>query len=208
MPKNNLELRLYEFNPAIEKLMEEIAAHTNEDGEWVEDGRPFEEIVQETMNMERDKKDKVLGIGHLILHLDECAERHEAHAAKHAKKRASFEKQAQRLRDYIKGNTSETEKFKDDFVSIYPMKTSAVIPTVVTENLPVEYRRPSLVSSENLDRSMVERLDVACRTKGLPTPFTWEPDKAALKKDVLEAQKNGTNHPYGRIESGRTIVVR
>lgn len=203
-----LELRLYEFSPAIERLMAEIDSRTNEDGEWTDNGRPFEEIVQEVMNMERDKKEKVLDIGHLILHLDACAERHDAHAKKHAKKKAGFENQAKRLREYIKGNTSADEKFKDDFVSIYPMKTSAVIPLVQVEALPIEYRRPILVSSSELDRSVADRLDRACKDKQIASPFAWETDKEALKKDVKEASKAGTNHPFGRLEEGRTIVVR
>lgn len=204
---SKLELKLYDFTPAIEKLMGEIEAHTDEDGQWVEGGRPFEDIVQDVMNMEQGKKEKILSIGHLILHLDECAERHEAHKAKHAKKEKSFEAQAKRLREYIKGNSAEGDKFKDDFVSIYSQKSAAVIPLVTVENLPVEYRRPVLVKSDALDRSVVDRLDIACKTKGMASPFAWDVDKETLKKDI-KALPDGQSHPWGRLETSRSIVVR
>lgn len=206
MAKGKLELRLFEFSPAIEKLMGEIEANTDEDGVWVGGARPFEDIVQDVMNMEKDKKEKVLGIGHLIKHLKECMERHQAHSALHAKKAKSFENNIERLKAYIKGNTTSEEKFKDDFVSIYPMKTSAVIPSVPVDKLPVTYRRPVLASG--FDRFVVERLHLACAKQSLPSPFAWEADKQSLKKDVEECLDAGTNHPWGSLETGRTVVVR
>lgn len=208
MPKGSLELRLYEFTPEIERLMAEIEANTDEDGQWVEGSRPFEEILQDITNMERDKKEKVLALGRLILHLDECQDRHKAHAAKHEKKAKAFGTNANRLREYVKGNITDGEKFKDDFVSIYPMKTSAVIPTVAVESLPVAYRRPVMKKAGELDRETVNRLHVACLTKNIKSPFDWEVDKETLKKDVKDCDSKNVQHPFGRLETGRTVVVR
>lgn len=208
MSKGSLDFKLFEFTPEIQRLMGEIEANTNEDGEWVGGARPFEDIVQDIMNMEHAKKDKVLGIGHLILHLKECMERHQAHSERHAKKAKSFENNIERLKSYIKGNTGEADKFKDDFVSIYPMKTSACIPLVPVDQLPVIYKRPKFAPAAEIDRNVVARLDAACARQDVPSPFRWEPDVETLKKDVKDAEAAKSNHPYGRLEHGRTVVIR
>lgn len=199
-------MRLYEFEPAIQAIQEEIENGIDyETGEWKGE-KPIDEIIQQKMNMEQGQLQKVLSIGHLILHYRKLEEDHEALKAKHARKEKAAAKAQEILKNYIKASVKDGFKAKDAVVSIYEMKPERVQPLVPVEQTPPAFRRPSLVS--NYSRDLAHRIEQGLAKQSLPSPFTWEHDKEALKAAAKECEANGTQFDLAKLEKGRSVVVR
>jgi hypothetical protein len=201
-----MDLRLYEFEPAMEAIQEELSNSIDMDtGEWIGE-RTVEEVFQDKMNMELGVKEKALSIGRLILYYKAMAEAHDTLKAKHARKERAAEKAQEVLKEYLKACLPVGFKAKDAEVSIYEMQPSRVQPLVPVEETPVAYRRPSLVS--NYSRDLAERIENGMKKQNLPSPFTWDHDKEALKAAIKDCEANGVTFDLAKLEKGRSVVVR
>lgn len=201
-----IDFRLYEFDPAIQAIQDVIESNIDyETGEYI-GALPIEELIQEKMNMEKDKQEKILSLAKLVLYYRKLSEDHEELEKKHQRKKIAAEKAADRLRDYIKAFTPEGFKAKDAQVSIYEMRPVRVQPLKPVEEMPAVYRRPSLVKDFN--RDVADRINKSCAKQGLPTPFEWEHDLKALKDAAKEYEDAGSQFDLARLESGRAVVVR
>ncbi len=201
-----LDLRLYEFSPAIEALKDKLEDNIDiETGEYV-GTEPIEDLMLDIASMEHSKKEKILDIGKLILYYKKMVEIHDEIAAKHKRKSNSAEKAREMLVEYIKGNTSNGEKFKDAYVSIYDMHKERVQPLKTVEETPVAYLRASLV--KDYPRDVVDRIQKSCLKQNLPAPFTFEHDKEALKAAFKDCETNGVQFDLAKLEKNRSVVVR
>jgi hypothetical protein len=201
-----MDMRLYEFDAAMEAVQQELENGIDmETGEWV-GARPVEEVFQEQMNMEMAIKDKALSIGRLILYYKAMEDAHNELKAKHARKERAAAKAQEVLKGYLKACLPEGFKAKDAQVSIYEMKPERVQPLKEAMEMPPAYRRPLLVS--NYPRDLAARIESGLRKQDLPSPFTWEHDKEALKAAAKDCEANGTTFDLAKMEKGRSVVVR
>lgn len=202
MAKEKIDFRLYEFPKEIQDIQDYIDSNIDlETGEFVGE-IPIEQAIQDRTNMEMAREKKVLSIGKLIKHYDHMADSHESLEARHAKKKRAAQKAVALLKKYIKDNVPADFKAKDEEVSIYPHKSSFVMPLVTVEETPAEFKRPSM--KPNYDRQLAQRIENSCKKQGLDSPFEWEHDKAAMKDEI----KANPNFPLGRLEEQYSMVVR